>query len=373
MDTVNHVFHASHLSALFSALQSEGYDVLGPTLRDGTIVYDSLRTVEDLPRGWRDDQEKGRYRVERRQDQAYFGFNLGPQSWKQYLFTTREKLWSAEKTKAGVHVETTLPRASKRAFLGIRACELAAIDVQDRVFTKGAHQDEHYRRRREGVLMVAVNCTGAGKTCFCVSMKTGPRVCDGFDLVLTEVINDVSHYFIARAGSPAGAHLLTQVPGLSVADEQELEAAETAMARAVAEQGRTLDTNGIKELLYSNLDHPRWDEVAQRCLSCANCTMVCPTCFCSTVDDVTDLKGENTERWRSWDSCFNLGHSYMHGGSVHGSVKSRYRQWMTHKLASWIDQFGTSGCVGCGRCITWCPVGIDITEEAKAIREGGQR
>ena len=119
----------------------------------------------------------------------------------------------------------------------------------------------------------------------------------------------------------------------------------------------------MQELLQGNLEHPRWDDVAERCLTCGNCTMVCPTCFCTTVEDHSDLAGRRAERKRRWDSCFTMDFSYIHGGSVRDQARSRYRQWMTHKLASWIDQFGTSGCVGCGRCITWCPVGIDITEE----------
>ena len=128
------------------------------------------------------------------------------------------------------------------------------------------------------------------------------------------------------------------------------------------------ETHGLRELLQDSLEHPRWDEVAERCLTCGNCTMVCPTCFCTTVEDVTDLTGEQAERWRAWDTCFSLDHSYVHGGSVRPTGRSRYRQWMTHKLGTWWDQFGTSGCVGCGRCIAWCPVGIDITEEAAALR-----
>lgn len=370
MDAVKHVFPATQLSTLFSALHEEDYEILGPTRRDGAIVLDRLQSAEDLPRGWRDEQEKGYYRTVPRGDQAYFGFSNGPQSWKQYLFTSREKLFSAQKLKSGVKVTETLPQKSKRAFLGVRACDMAAIQIQDQVFLEGPVADKHYGRRREGVLIIAVNCTTASKTCFCVSMKTGPQV-TSFDLALTEVLNQDVHYFVATSGSAEGEKILSRLSALSVASEQELKAAEDAMARAISEQGRTLNTDGIKELLYSTLDHPRWDEVAQRCLSCANCTLVCPTCFCSTVEDVTDLQGENTDRWRNWDSCFNLGHSYMHGGSVHGSVKSRYRQWLTHKLGSWIDQFGTSGCVGCGRCIAWCPVGIDITEEARALRERG--
>jgi ferredoxin len=101
--------------------------------------------------------------------------------------------------------------------------------------------------------------------------------------------------------------------------------------------------------------------------------MACPTCFCTTVDDVTDLTGSQAVRSRRWDSCFSMDFSYIHGGSVRSSGASRYRQWLTHKLASWQDQFGASGCVGCGRCITWCPVGIDLTEEVEAIRQDAER
>ena len=155
------------------------------------------------------------------------------------------------------------------------------------------------------------------------------------------------------------------------ATEQDLQEADAAVEAAARQQVRSIDTTGIKELLYENFEHPRWDNVASRCLTCANCTMVCPTCFCTSVEDVTDITGDHAERWRRWDSCFTQSFSYIHGGSVRTSAKARYRQWMTHKLASWIDQFGSSGCVGCGRCITWCPVGIDITEEVRAIREGG--
>jgi len=232
---------------------------------------------------------------------------------------------------------------------------------------ESGHRDEDYASRRENALIIAVNCGQAGGTCFCVSMKTGPEVTSGYDLVLTEILDDGPHRFLAAAGSKIGVDLLDEMSAKEAA-EADHEAARAAVAKAGKQMGRTMDTTGIKELLQGNLEHPRWDEVASRCLSCANCTLVCPTCFCTTVDDVTDLGGDHAERWRRWDSCFTLDFSCLHGGSVRSSPKSRYRQWMTHKLAHWIDQFGSSGCVGCGRCITWCPVGIDITEEVAAIR-----
>jgi len=133
--------------------------------------------------------------------------------------------------------------------------------------------------------------------------------------------------------------------------------------------GRTIDTTDVKSLLYRNSENSRWLETAKRCLTCANCTMVCPTCFCTTIEDVTDLTGKEAERRRKWDSCFTLDFSYIHGGNIRSSAASRYRQWLTHKFAYWQDQFGTYGCVGCGRCITWCPVGLDITEEINSINE----
>jgi len=357
----------SGLQALVDALGVRGYQVLGPTVRDGAIVYDTITQLADLPAGWTDHQEAGRYRLERRDDGALFGFAVGPHSWKRFLHPPVENLWTMHRDTAGVRISSAPAAAVKWAFLGVRACEIHAIAIQDRVMLEGPHPDDAYAMRRRDVFIVAVNCGQAGGTCFCVSMRTGPKAASGFDLALTELLDGDSHRFLVEVGSEAGAELLAQLPHEPASDQQRA-AAEAVVARAASQMGRSLDTDGIKELLQSNADHPRWDEVAERCLTCGNCTMVCPTCFCTTVEDHSDLTGTIAERVRKWDSCFTMDFSYLHGGSVRSTARSRYRQWMTHKLAHWFDQFGTSGCVGCGRCITWCPVGIDITQEAAAIR-----
>ena len=263
------------------------------------------------------------------------------------------------------------PAPQPLVFLGVRACELRAIEIQDRVFLGGQYLDTSYRVRREHAFIVAVNCGQAGGTCFCASMDAGPKVEAGFDLTLTELAENGRHLFLLEVGSAAGEDLVSELSA-QPATEEHIAAAERVIARTEGQMGRRLDTNGLKELLQANLDHPRWDEVAERCLTCGNCTNVCPTCFCTNVEDTTDLTGDTAERVRRWDSCFALDFSYIHGGSVRNSPHSRYRQWITHKLAHWIDQFGSSGRVGCGRCITWCPVGIDITEEAAAIRAAPQ-
>ncbi|WP_440940919.1 4Fe-4S dicluster domain-containing protein [Immundisolibacter sp.] len=360
------------LQALLAALQQRGYETIGPVRREGAIVYDRIDTVADLPAGWTDRQAPGRYRLERRTDDALFGYAVGPQSWKRYLFPPRQTLFSVQRTDDGGLVFDPQPiDVPKRAFIGVRACELAALGVQDRVFAGGEHVDAAYAARREAVLLVAVNCAVAADTCFCAAMDTGPAVRGGHDLVLTERIDAAGHRFLVEAGSDVGAQLLASLPG-TPARAGERAAARAQTERTAAMQTRGIDATAVPALLMGNLEHPRWDAVAERCLSCANCTLACPTCFCSTDQEVTDLAGA-AHRERSWDSCFNVEFSHLGHGSVRGSVKSRYRQWLTHKLATWHDQFGQSGCVGCGRCITWCPVGIDITEEVAAIAADDRR
>ncbi|MCP5542076.1 MAG: 4Fe-4S dicluster domain-containing protein [Akkermansiaceae bacterium] len=361
-----------HFDALLAALAKRGYTVVGPTVRDGTIVYDEIGRPEELPVGWTDEQEGGHYRLKRREDEALFGYVVGPQSWKKYLHPPRLRLVKAERDGDGALVFTDGDEAEppRYAFLGMRSCELHAMTIQDRVFLGGAAADSHYERRRKRVFSIGVSCGEAGGTCFCASMNTGPAVTDRtpHDLALTEVIDSGRHFFVVAAGSDEGREVLAELP-VTPAGDGDVAAAKERVDRAAASMGRSLNAEGVRELLRENLEHPRWDDVAQRCLTCANCTMVCPTCFCTTVEDVTDLTGDHAERWRRWDSCFTMDFTWMHGGGARQSAKSRYRQWLTHKLSTWHDQFDSSGCVGCGRCVSWCPVGIDLTEEIAAIRD----
>ena len=361
-----------HFDMLLDALARRGYKVVGPTVSEGTIVYDEVSRADDLPVGWTDEQEGGRYRLKRRDDAALFGYAVGAQSWKQYLHPPRLRLVKADRDASGrmSFSDGDDAEPERLAFLGMRSCELHAMKIQDRVFLGSGVTDTHYERRRKRVFSIGVSCGTAGGTCFCVSMGTGPQVTDRtpHDLALTEVIEEDRHYFVLTAGSEEGRGVLAELP-VTRAGETEVSAAKQRVDQAAATMGRRMNADGVRELLLENLEHPRWDDVAQRCLTCANCTLVCPTCFCTTVEDVTDLTGDHAERWRRWDSCFTLDFTWMHGGGARQSAKSRYRQWLTHKLSTWHDQFGSSGCVGCGRCITWCPVGIDLTREIAAFRE----
>ena len=367
----NLVMAAVDFPQLLIAIDRLGYRMVGPTLRDGQLIYGDLTGVADLPVGWTDAQEPGAFRLQPRDDQAIFGYGVGQQSWKQFLFPSHHLLWRAERHGDGFQIIPPAENVPRYAFIGVHACDLHAMAVQARVFLQGPHVDPVYQARLEQAFILAVNCGGRGcGTCFCVSMGSGPRATSGFDLALTEVLQEGKHYFLVEVGTERGAGVLQSVPHRPAA-AAEIEAADRVVAAMTANMGRELDTRGLKELLYRNYEHPRWAEVTARCLNCGNCTWVCPTCFCHTVEDVTDLTGAVAERWRRQDVCFTVDYSYIHGGSIRSSPRSRYRQWLTHKLATWHDQFGCCGCVGCGRCLTWCPVGIDLTEEVRAIRDSG--
>ena len=363
------------IAALVDVLRSRGLTVVGPTVRDGAIVPAELESAAELPYGWGVELEAGRYRLRERADGAAFAHAAGPQSWKNVLHPARVRQWSADRTADGVTFQDGSQDGSqdgggqappRYAFLGVRPCDLRAIAIQDRVLTGGPHTDPVYRDRRSGAFLVAVECTEPGGTCFCASMGTGPAAGPGYDLVLTELTDSAGHRFWLRSGTPEGEAVLAELPARP-ADPATREAARDAVTSAVDRMGRAMPPADLRGLMASTLEAPRWDDVASRCLTCGNCTMVCPTCFCTTTEDVTDLTGDHAERWRLWDSCFDLDYSGLHGGPVRASGRSRYRQWLTHKLGTWYDQFGSSGCVGCGRCIVWCPVAIDITEEAAAL------
>jgi ferredoxin len=354
---------------IIEALHHAGYRVIGPTVQDGAVIYDELTSADELPRGWADKQSRGAYQLVPQAEQAFFGYTLSPQSWKRFLHPPDVRLWQAERSNGAFQIEPEAQQVDPMAFVGVRPCELQAIAIQDRVFLEGAFVDPIYQARRQNLFIVAVDCSHSSETCFCTSLGTGPGAVSGYDLALTEVLDEGAHYFVGRVGSDKGRAVLNTLV-YAQATEEEMAAAERMVAQASAQIQRRVDTAQLGRALYAHYESAQWDQVAQQCMACGNCTMVCPTCFCTTIQDVTDLTGTHAERHRLWDSCFTMDFSYIHGGSVRYSARARYRQWLMHKMSTWVDQFGTLGCVGCGRCITWCPVGIDITQEVLSVRAG---
>ncbi|NCL77919.1 4Fe-4S dicluster domain-containing protein [Rhodococcus sp. YH1] len=357
------ILSRAHLDRLIEVLQAEGYRVVGPTVRDDAIVLDELGSGRELPDGWGVSTAPGRYRLRRRDDTAVFGHSAGPQSWKQFLHPARQQLWS---TAPDGSYRPPPADETRYAFLGVRGCDLAAIGILGTVLTRGAHPDGATARRFRGLFIVAVNCTEPGEVCFCASMATGPAAGPGYDLGLTERVDEQGHRFLVDVGTDEGARILDLLPHRD-ATADETTGARNAVSAAGDRMGRSMPEVDLRAMLRDAREADVWEDVADRCLTCGNCTMVCPTCFCTSTEDVTDLADGHAGRWQHWASCFEPDFSYIHGGDVRASGRSRYRQWISHKLGTWHDQFGSSGCVGCGRCIDWCPVGIDITAEAARL------
>ena len=360
------VIDADGVDRLIAELKARGYTVIGPRRQDGAIIFGEVHSAADLPAGYSDEQDAGRYRLADLENGALFQHVNGPHTWKRYLFPADQTLWRARRNGASFDLDPPEPQP-RFAFLGVRACDLHSLAILDRVFADGDFADPIYTARRTDAFIAAVDCAHPSGTCFCTSMDTGPSCDDGFDLCLTELADQDTQQFLVAAGSADGKDIASSLSSRP-AEPADLAAAEATRTASASQMGRAMIPD-VADLLRRNLENPHWENVAQRCLSCANCTMVCPTCFCSTTEDATDLSGDVAERTRHWDSCFNLDFSYIHGGSIRRETSSRYRQWITHKLSYWHDQFGTSGCVGCGRCITWCPVGIDITAEASLLAD----
>jgi ferredoxin len=256
-------------------------------------------------------------------------------------------------------IEEIPPEDEKVLALGVHPCDMHAILYLDRVL----NEDPYYTARRKNTTIVALNCSEASEHCFCSSAGTGPhlKVKDGYDLLLT----NAGEFYLAEPASRRGEELIGGVRSARVDELLEKDAQEKALIEAMK---KSVDMRGLDELFMKNIEHPVWARVAEeRCLSCSNCVMVCPTCFCHDLVDETSMDLSSVLRLRRWDACHDLQFAAVHGGNFRCTRASRLRQFVMHKL-NYTSQFGAAGTVGCGRCIKWCPTGIDLTEIAEEIR-----
>ncbi len=358
-----------HLDTIFATLSGLDYQLEGPQVQDYTVVLGPIENRADLPRGYSSQEEPGKYTLSSNSQENYFNVTSGPHTWKKYFFPPKVQQMVFRKDPDHPNswiTESSAGEVPRYALIGVRPCDLAGIQIQDKIFLEGERCDPIYQERRENALIVVTNCSEPCGTCFCTSMGTGPKAENGFDLALTEI----EDHFLIEVGSEKGQQALAGLEWQIASDDQ-LKKADWVINNSI----RKIDLNlpspeKLQTELLENLDHSHWDDVASRCLSCGSCTQVCPTCFCWDSADKTLLPGNMIIRERVWDSCFNPDYSYVAHGNTRPNTRARYRQWLTHKFASWYEQNGTSGCVGCGRCITWCPADINHLEEIAAIREG---
>ncbi len=369
----------SRLKDFFEVL-GPSYRIIGPKIENGVVILAEIK-YGDIPAGYRDSQKPGRYRLSPEKDSQVFSFSSGPDSFKRFLNPPLAELFHFHRFETGLGI-TSPPFSEKGGisetglpicFMGIRACDLWALKLYDRIFPGGRVRDRTYESLRRNSLIIAFNCLYPSGNCFCLSTGTGPEVKDTFDVAVTELKDS----FLLEEGSARGKEILGLLPLGHAGERQSLEKRER-IETCKALFRKSIAADELPEIIFRNLDHPHWEDIARRDLECGNCTQVCPTCFCNTSYDFVypgGISGEDKcnlelsgRRLRKWDSCFSRDFAQVHGGNFRLSRKARYRHWMAHKLAYMQDQFGLPGCVGCGRCITWCPAGIDITRELEALR-----
>jgi sulfhydrogenase subunit beta (sulfur reductase) len=359
------VIGTSGLHRLVTALTERYDEVIGPVVADGVIRLRPITSAGDLPLGVSDEQEAATYRLVATGDNLRFSYGLGPDSLKSIVHPPRSPVWTMHRRDGSLLVDPAPLAPMTRAVIGARACDLHALDVLERTQTGGSHVDPAFRARRAGLFVVAVDCTHPAATCFCDSAGQARAPDHGYDVALTEFEDPASGVtYLVRCGTERGRELIDEL-GLEVAADRLVRRVGLELDAAVVRMVRELPDDAAE--LVGDLEHPQWAAVAERCLTCGNCTAVCPTCFCTDMEDAVSLDGGTSTRTRVWDTCFSMEYSHLGAGPHRASPGSRYRQWLSHKVGTWHDQFGESGCVGCGRCITWCPVGIDLTAEIEAL------
>lgn len=314
------------------------YKVIGPVKENSHYIFKEIYSSSDL-------------------QMDYPTTMLSPG--KMFIYKPREDILRFN-IESSIAIEEIKHEIEKQIIVGIHPCDMHAILYLDRVFLNG-FIDPHYKMRRENSILIAINCSQVLENCFCSSVGTGPylKVHSGYDMVLTDLGDD---YLVeiksSRAFNIKGKEANPEIFKLKSEKEKTL----------LNSFRKHIDVKGIDELFIKNLDHPVWSITAdERCLSCSNCVMVCPTCFCYDIIDEMDMNLKEIIRFRQLDACQDIKFAKVHGGNYRQRRSSRLRQFVMHNL-NYTSQYGLIKTVGCGRCITWCPTKIDLTEITKEIQ-----
>ncbi len=312
---------------------------------DGIVLWGAVRSFEDCD----------------------FDTLLPRDTLKKYQFLPADQVLAYTKEARMVEVRGAAVEADETVVLGSRPCDAFAVRSLDGVFTTEPAFDP-YRVRREKTTIVSMSCHQPAETCFCTSAGIGPDSTEGSDLLLTEV----SGGFFVEVVTEKGRELVaTCREYFTEAGEEGTGERNRAGALLREKVTREAQYEAVRRVLDrpETFSHEEWEKIGQTCIGCGVCTFLCPTCHCFDIVDEPVL--DRGSRWKIWDACqfadFTLEAS---GHNPRDRQYKRYRNRVFCKFKYYIDFYQMTGCVGCGRCIRYCPVGIDITEAATRAAGG---
>lgn len=340
------IIDKSTVAGFLDSLLAE-YQVFAPTVADGVSGFRML-TAGGEP--------------------AWQGLNTQRPP-KEVLFPQSETLYSYEVGAAGVRLREYYDEKRKVVF-GIRPCDARSFRCLDRVFLEQQYQDAYYAKRRRNTLLIGMACSAPASTCFCTWVRGGPFARDGLDVLFV----DLGDRYLVQAITSGGAALInSRAPFFRPASEADRQAAVEAEKTATARIQPVPDLSGVKPWLATGFNAPLWERVFEKCIGCAVCTYLCPTCHCFDLSD--EAEGDQALRGvriRTWDTCaFPLFTLRASGHNPRPTGKERFRQRVMHKFCYFVENWGETACVGCGRCIINCPVNLDIREVLREILAQG--
>ncbi len=253
-------------------------------------------------------------------------------------------------------LEEDITTPKPRIIMGIRPCDATALTLLDTVFDQEDYRDPYWSAKRDATLLIGMGCVEPPQTCFCTTVGYGPFSHAGLDAMITEVVDS----YMVEVFSDRVNELFSDLPIASQAQENLVN---DIQLRAKKSMSPAFETTNLKGTLDQIFESDYWEKIAESCLGCGICTFLCPTCFCfDIVDEV-----QRNERVRNWDTCmFRIYSQEASGHNPRPTRSERTRQRLMHKFSYWLDHIGKIGCTGCGRCVRYCPVGLDIRAMLRA-------
>jgi ferredoxin len=295
-------------------------------------------------------------------DEPFFAYLNSKNAPKNIFFPHTETMMKYTRTPQGMVFSSEVNEAGQSVLFGVRPCDAHSFVVLDKLFDQEKYKDQYYIAKRQNTTVITLACVKPPyATCFCTSVDGEPVSSEGADILLT----DIGDEYLVELVTEKGAKLAGYFGDTKADAPAEAKKAELA-AKAKEAIKSKVPAHEVKPILDKNFDHPFWDTIHAKCLACGTCTYLCPTCHCFDISD--EVVGSDGIRLRSWDSCmFPLFTKETSGHNPRPSQKERWRQRTMHKFKYYIDMFNTIGCVGCGRCVMYCPVNLDIRKVVEDI------